>query len=94
MQQIVNSLDFQGMGYAFLVSADGTILVHPNKDLVMKKLAEVYPTNTPPHQHRLHRDGAGRQAQHPHLRAHQGAADGEVVHRPVHRQGPGLLDAQ
>ncbi|MCO7554373.1 methyl-accepting chemotaxis protein [Metapseudomonas otitidis] len=47
MQQIVNSLDFQGMGYAFLVSEDGTILVHPNKDLVMKKLAEVYPTNTP-----------------------------------------------
>ncbi|GAC1031896.1 methyl-accepting chemotaxis protein PctA [Pseudomonas sp. No.21] len=47
LQQIVNSLDFQGMGYAFLVSEDGTILVHPNKDLVMKKLADLYPQNTP-----------------------------------------------
>ena len=39
--QIINSLDFGGLGYAFLVSADGKILVHPNKDLVMKTLKEV-----------------------------------------------------
>jgi methyl-accepting chemotaxis protein len=45
--QIINSLDFGGLGYAFLVSADGKILVHPNKDLVMKTLREVYPQNTP-----------------------------------------------
>ncbi|VXB73197.1 Methyl-accepting chemotaxis protein PctA [Pseudomonas sp. 8AS] len=45
--EIINSLDFNGMGYAFLVSADGKILVHPNKDLVMKSLTEVYPKNTP-----------------------------------------------
>ncbi|MDG9925741.1 MULTISPECIES: methyl-accepting chemotaxis protein [unclassified Pseudomonas] len=45
--QIINSLDFDGLGYAFLVSADGKILVHPNKDLVMKTLREVYPQNTP-----------------------------------------------
>ncbi len=45
--QIVNSLDFGGMGYAFLVSSDGKILVHPDKDLVMKSLKEVYPQDTP-----------------------------------------------
>jgi methyl-accepting chemotaxis protein len=44
---IINSLDFDGIGYAFLVSSDGRILVHPNKDLVMKTLNEVYPKNTP-----------------------------------------------
>ncbi|HBX55851.1 methyl-accepting chemotaxis protein [Pseudomonas sp. UBA2684] len=44
---IINSLDFDGLGYAFLVSADGKILVHPEKDLVMKSLTDVYPTNTP-----------------------------------------------
>ena len=44
---IINSLDFDGIGYAFLVSSDGRILVHPNKDLVMKTLSEVYPKDTP-----------------------------------------------
>ncbi len=45
--QIINSLDFNGMGYAFLVSGDGKILVHPDKNLIMKTLADVYPQNTP-----------------------------------------------
>lgn len=45
--QIINSLDFDGIGYAFLISADGKILVHPDKNLVMKSLREVYPQNTP-----------------------------------------------
>ncbi|MDH4564310.1 methyl-accepting chemotaxis protein [Pseudomonas sp. BN411] len=45
--QIINALDFDGMGYAFLVSADGKILVHPNKDMVMKSLRDIYPQNTP-----------------------------------------------
>jgi methyl-accepting chemotaxis protein len=45
--KIVNSLNFDGMGYAFLVSADGKVLVHPDKTMVMKTLKEIYPQNTP-----------------------------------------------
>ncbi|WP_079200889.1 methyl-accepting chemotaxis protein [Pseudomonas sp. CC6-YY-74] len=44
---IINSLNFDGIGYAFLVSADGKILVHPQKELVMKTLRDLYPSNTP-----------------------------------------------
>lgn len=43
----LNAMDFNGMGYAFLISADGKILVHPDKALVMKSLAEAYPKDTP-----------------------------------------------
>ncbi|MEO6680582.1 MAG: methyl-accepting chemotaxis protein, partial [Pseudomonas sp.] len=43
----LNELDFDGMGYAFLVSADGRILAHPDKALVMKTLKDVYPQDTP-----------------------------------------------
>ncbi|WP_275627505.1 methyl-accepting chemotaxis protein [Pseudomonas sp. 273] len=45
--QIINSLDFSGMGYAFLVSGDGKVLVAPDKQQVMKNLSEIYPQNTP-----------------------------------------------
>ncbi|MDH0621819.1 methyl-accepting chemotaxis protein [Pseudomonas chengduensis] len=44
---IINALDFDGIGYAFLVSADGKVLVHPDKNLVMKNLKDIYPQNTP-----------------------------------------------
>ncbi|WP_341706125.1 methyl-accepting chemotaxis protein [Halopseudomonas sp.] len=47
ISQIINALDFNGMGYAFMVSSDGTILVHPEADLQMKTLREIYPQNTP-----------------------------------------------
>ena len=43
----ISALNFGGMGYAFLVSADGKVLVHPDKNLVMKTLADLYPNNTP-----------------------------------------------
>ncbi|MGV8216008.1 PDC sensor domain-containing protein, partial [Pseudomonas aeruginosa] len=45
--QIINSLDFSGMGYACLVSGVCKILVHPDNEQVMKTLSEVYPQNTP-----------------------------------------------
>ena len=44
---IINALDFDGIGYAFLVSADGKVLVHPDESLVMKNLKDIYPQNTP-----------------------------------------------
>lgn len=50
LQTLIDNLkavDFAGMGYAFLVNADGKILVHPDKSLVMKSLSEAYPQNTP-----------------------------------------------
>lgn len=47
LAKIVSSLDLGGIGYAFLVSADGKVLVHPDKDKVMKKLSEIYPKNPP-----------------------------------------------
>ena len=43
----INALNFNGMGYAFLISADGKILVHPDKTLVTKNLKDVYPQDTP-----------------------------------------------
>ncbi|MBV4544513.1 methyl-accepting chemotaxis protein [Pseudomonas sp. SWRI88] len=50
LQSLVDTLaarDFDGMGYVFLISADGKILVHPDKALVMKSLKEAYPQDTP-----------------------------------------------
>ncbi|MDH1260554.1 MULTISPECIES: methyl-accepting chemotaxis protein [Pseudomonas] len=50
LQSLIDTLaarDFDGMGYVFLVSADGKILVHPDKALVMKSLKEAYPQDTP-----------------------------------------------
>ena len=50
LQSLVDTLaarDFDGMGYVFLVSADGKILVHPDKALVMKSLKDAFPQDTP-----------------------------------------------
>jgi len=44
---MLNALDFDGMGYAFLVSGDGKVLVHPDQQMVMKSLQDIYPQNTP-----------------------------------------------
>jgi len=44
---IINALDFDGMGYAFLVSGDGKVLVHPDSQRVMQSLRDIYPQNTP-----------------------------------------------
>ncbi|APC16431.1 chemotaxis protein [Pseudomonas frederiksbergensis] len=44
---IINSLNFGGHGHAFIVSADGKILIHPDSKLVLKSLAEAYPAGAP-----------------------------------------------
>lgn len=44
---IINSLNFGGHGHAFIVSADGKILVHPDSKLQLKSLGEAYPDATP-----------------------------------------------
>ena len=44
----INALNFNGMGYAFLISADGKVLVHPDKTQVTKNLKDIYPQDTPP----------------------------------------------
>ncbi|POD24183.1 chemotaxis protein [Pseudomonas avellanae] len=44
--KIINSVEFGGIGYAFLVSGDGQIIVSPDKDQVMKNLKDIYPGQT------------------------------------------------
>nr|WP_312231918.1 methyl-accepting chemotaxis protein [Pseudomonas sp.] len=44
--QIINAIDLGDLGYAFLVSKDGTVLVHPQADLVMKNLRDLYPNTS------------------------------------------------
>ncbi|SEN12248.1 methyl-accepting chemotaxis protein [Pseudomonas sp. ok272] len=43
----LKALTFDGIGYAFLVNADGRILVHPDKALLTKTLSQAYPHDTP-----------------------------------------------
>ncbi|MDR8364679.1 methyl-accepting chemotaxis protein [Pseudomonas sp. JL3] len=44
---IINLLNFGGHGHAFIVSADGKILIHPDSKLVLKNLADAYPNGAP-----------------------------------------------
>ncbi|MFB4392515.1 methyl-accepting chemotaxis protein [Pseudomonas sp. LS_2] len=46
ISDLINTLDFEGHGHAFIVSGDGKVLVHPKGELALKPLAEVYPGNT------------------------------------------------
>nr|WP_122586000.1 methyl-accepting chemotaxis protein [Pseudomonas viridiflava] len=45
--KMISSLRLHNEGYAFLVDANGRILVHPDASLAMKTMAEVYPVSTP-----------------------------------------------
>jgi methyl-accepting chemotaxis protein len=45
--QMLNAVDLNGLGYAFLVSADGKVLVHPDKTWVTKNLNDLFPEGTP-----------------------------------------------
>lgn len=42
VEKIINSVDLKGVGYAFLVDSDGKILVHPNRELLMKDFVSEY----------------------------------------------------
>jgi methyl-accepting chemotaxis protein len=44
--EIINSVDFGGIGHAFLVDANGQVIVSPDKDQVMKNLKDIYPAAT------------------------------------------------
>ncbi|KAA0940524.1 chemotaxis protein, partial [Pseudomonas sp. ANT_H4] len=41
--KIINSVDFGGIGHAFLVSGDGQVIASPDQDQVMKNLKDIYP---------------------------------------------------
>lgn len=42
VERIINAVELKGMGYAFLVDSNGKILVHPDRDLLMKGFSSVY----------------------------------------------------
>ncbi|MDU1662532.1 MAG: cache domain-containing protein, partial [Stenotrophomonas maltophilia] len=44
--KIINSVDFGGIGHAFLVSGDGQVIVSPDQEQVMKNLKDIYPGST------------------------------------------------
>ncbi|MEK2608915.1 methyl-accepting chemotaxis protein McpA [Pseudomonas shirazensis] len=41
--EIINSVDFGGIGHAFLADRDGQVIVSPDKTQVMKNLKDIYP---------------------------------------------------
>jgi methyl-accepting chemotaxis protein len=45
--QLLESLKFQGHGHAFLVSAQGKVLLHPDSNYTLKDIKELYPQDTP-----------------------------------------------
>mgnify|MGYP005836159987 CR=1 FL=1 len=47
VDDILNSFDMGGMGYAFLVDDKGTVLVHPDQQLVLKKLPDLFAGTAP-----------------------------------------------
>ncbi|MDU9403054.1 methyl-accepting chemotaxis protein [Pseudomonas sp. zfem004] len=47
ISNLINTLDFDGRGHAFIVNGEGKILIHPKGELALKTLGDVYPANTP-----------------------------------------------
>ena len=47
VSEAVNTLNFHGTGYAFLVSADGNIISHPEADLNGKSLSDFFTAGVP-----------------------------------------------
>lgn len=47
VSDIINSLNFGGHGLAFIVSAQGKVLIHPDAKLALKSLTDAYPQGAP-----------------------------------------------
>lgn len=47
MVSLINSLNFDGMGYAFLVNGAGKVLVHPDQQFMMQPLQKLFPSGAP-----------------------------------------------
>lgn len=47
ISNLINALDFDGHGHAFIVNGEGKILIHPNGELALKGLADAYPQGAP-----------------------------------------------
>ncbi|MBK5000879.1 methyl-accepting chemotaxis protein [Pseudomonas sp. S31] len=47
ISNLVNALDFDGHGHAFIVNGEGKVLIHPKGELALKSLTDVYPQDTP-----------------------------------------------
>ncbi|CAN7501053.1 methyl-accepting chemotaxis protein [Aquipseudomonas alcaligenes] len=45
--RLINSLNFKGNGHAFLVSAQGKVLLHPQNQYILKNLSDLYPGAAP-----------------------------------------------
>lgn len=43
--EIINSVDFGGIGHAFLADRDGQVIVSPDKSQLMKNLKDIYPAS-------------------------------------------------
>jgi len=47
IDRILNSLDFNGIGHAFLVSDEGVLLIHPQREWVGKRIADLFGDSAP-----------------------------------------------
>lgn len=47
LTQMINTLDFQGQGHAFLVDGQGKVLVHPDRRLMMQPLEKLFSSPAP-----------------------------------------------
>lgn len=60
LSEVLKETDLGGLGYAFLVTGDGKILAHPDRDMVSKPVAELFSGQTPAVENRVqHLDGLG-----------------------------------
>ncbi|MCA8888230.1 MAG: response regulator [Parvularculaceae bacterium] len=47
LSSVLMATDLGGLGYAFLVTADGKVLAHPDRNVVDKTLSDIFPASTP-----------------------------------------------